>query len=84
MGLSQSQNGRGLQNSWQRRPVSGAINAITPPVSALQPQSTVNTPGPLGFITHLSEGEHSPENLEVSQQEGIRKKTCDKIWSWVK
>lgn len=30
--------------------------------------------GTSGFITHLSESDYSPENLEVSQEEGIRKK----------
>ena len=57
---------------------------LEPSMQSLQPQTTMNTPGQLGFITHLSEGEHSPENLKVSQQEGVRKNTCDKIWACVK
>lgn len=57
---------------------------VEPSMQSLQPQTTMNTPGQLGFITHLSEGEHSPENLKVSQQEGVRKNTCDKIWACVK
>lgn len=54
------------KGSGYRRPVSGAISTITSLVSALQPQTTMNTHGRTGFIIHLSEGEHSPENLEMS------------------
>lgn len=49
-----------------RRLVTGTINVITPPVSALQSQTPMNTPGQPGFIIHLSENVHSPENLEMS------------------
>lgn len=40
-----------------RKPVSGAIDAITLLVNTLQPQATINIPKQVGFIIHFNEGE---------------------------